>query len=90
MREDKGALWENFLISERFKKINYDNTLAKLYFWRTAQQQEIDYVEEMAGNITAYEIKWNPKAKIKVYQNFNNTYNTTPIILITENFEYFL
>lgn len=90
MREDKGALWENFLISERLKKINYENTLAKPYFWRTAQQQEIDYIEEIAGNITAYEIKWNPKAKIKVHQNFNDTYNTTPIILTPDNFEDFL
>ena len=90
MRQDKGALWENFLISERFKKVNYENILAKPYFWRTTQQQEIDYVEEFAGNITAYEIKWNAKAKVKTHQIFNDTYKTVPIILTRENFGDFL
>lgn len=57
LRNDKGALWENFLISERMKKNTYGNSLAKSYFWRTVQQQEIDYVEETAGKITGYEME---------------------------------
>ena len=59
MRDDKGIIWENFIISERMKKNNYANPFIKSYFWRTTSQQEIDYIEEIDGKISAYEIKWN-------------------------------
>jgi predicted AAA+ superfamily ATPase len=49
LRVDKGALWENFLVSERRKQNLYKDTFAKMYFWRTKQQQEIDFVEEKMG-----------------------------------------
>ena len=90
LRQDKGALWENFLISERLKKNNYENNLARPYFWRTVQQQEIDYVEETAGKITGYEIKWNVKAKVKTHKIFSETYNASIEVLNTENFRTFL
>ena len=90
LRQDKGALWENFLISERMKKNNYENSLAKAYFWRTVQQQEIDYVEEVNGKITAYEIKWNEKAKVKIPKLFNETYSAETKIVHKENFRTFL
>ncbi len=64
LREDTGNLWENYLISERLKKHHYEMDFANLYFWRTYDQQEIDLVEEINGQLTAYEIKWgNKKAK---------------------------
>ncbi len=90
LRQDKGALWENFLISERMKKNNYENSLAKSYFWRTVQQQEIDYVEEVNGKITAYEIKWNAKAKVKKNKIFSETYSSETELIHQENFRTFL
>lgn len=90
LRQDKGALWENFLIVERMKKNSYDSSLTKPFFWRTVQQQEIDYVEERAGKITGYEIKWNPKAKVKIPVLFKETYTTDVKILTRENFRAFL
>jgi uncharacterized protein len=90
LREDRGALWENFIISERFKKIHYENSLAKSYFWRTAQQQEIDYVEENAGKITGYEIKWNTKAKVKPNKLFKEAYEAGIKVINTENFRDYL
>jgi hypothetical protein len=90
LRQDTGALWENFLLSERFKKLSYENSLAKPYFWRTVQQQEIDYVEELAGKITGYEIKWNAKAKVKANKIFRETYNATIEVINRENFRAFL
>ena len=90
LRQDKGALWGNFLISERMKKNSYENSTAKPFFWRTVQQQEIDYVEDLNGNITAYEIKWNVKAKVKTHKIFNETYNAQTEIINTENFRKFL
>ncbi len=90
LRQDTGALWENFLISERIKKIKYDNRLITSYFWRTTQQQEIDYVEEVDGKITGYEIKWNAKAKIKLPKIFATTYNATTEIITRDNFRTFI
>jgi len=90
LRQDKGALWENFLISERMKKIHYEGSLAKPYFWRTVQQQEIDYVEETEGRITGYEIKWNTTAKVKIPRLFTETYKAETVVLTRENFNRFL
>jgi hypothetical protein len=90
LRQDKGALWENFLISERIKKNTYEGSLAKPYFWRTVQQQEIDYVEETAGQITGYEIKWNANAKAKIPKLFKETYTAETAVLSRENFRTFL
>jgi hypothetical protein len=90
LRQDKGALWENFLISERIKKNMYEGSMAKPYFWRTVQQQEIDYVEETAGQITGYEIKWNANAKAKIPKLFKETYTAETAVLSRENFRTFL
>ncbi|MCM1176510.1 MAG: ATP-binding protein [Clostridium sp.] len=61
LRQDMGALWENFVISERKKANMYSGRFAKPYFWRTVGGQEIDYIEEEDGEFTALEMKWNPK-----------------------------
>src|SRR5574344_300991 len=61
LRQDVGALWENFFISERIKYNHYHRNFANYYFWRTTQQQEIDFIEESDGLFTAFEMKWNPK-----------------------------
>ncbi len=89
-RQDVGALWENFLISERHKKIAYDGNLAQPYFWRTTAQQEIDYVEKNQDNLSAFEIKWNEKAKVKIPRLFVETYNTEIKIITKANFQEFL
>ena len=71
LRADVGALWENFLISERRKYLEYHRIFAKTYFWRSYQQQEIDYVEESDGMFSAWEMKWNPAAKVKFAASCN-------------------
>ncbi len=89
-RNDKGALWENFLISERLKQRFYTKSIANAYFWRTRIQQEIDYVEEGSGKITGYEFKWNPKAKIKKHPIFQETYNAGIEMVSQDNFRNFI
>jgi len=90
-RSDTGALWENFLISERMKYLYYNNIAAKKYFWRTTQQQEIDYIEEQERKLFAYEFKWNKKARAKFPKTFIAAYPDTKTHLITQgNFESFL
>ncbi|MBX3165249.1 MAG: ATP-binding protein [Bacteroidetes bacterium] len=83
MRQDTGALWENYLISERWKKLQYSGFYGHRYFWRTTQQQEIDYLEEIDGAVKAYEFKWNSKAKAKFSTTFLNAYNVSEKKLIT-------
>ncbi|EIJ35586.1 ATP-binding protein [Thiothrix nivea] len=75
-RTDAGALWENFLISERMKYLAYQQDLlfTRRYFWRTTQQQEVDYLEDRGGKLYAWEFKWNPKAKVKFPLTFTNAY----------------
>lgn len=73
-RQDVGALWENFLIAERVKRLAYDKRWRNSWFWRTTSQQEIDYIEEGDGQLYAYEMKWNPKARAKLPTSFANAY----------------
>lgn len=74
LRNDVGALWENFLISERKKYNEYKRLFVNTYFWRTHTQQEIDYIEEHSGKLFAYEFKWNEKKKAKLPNLFTNAY----------------
>lgn len=91
LRTDAGALWENFLISERQKYLQYHRIWAKTYFWRTYQQQEIDYVEESDGAFSAWEMKWNPKAKVRFPASFVTAYQPIATqVLHRESFDAFL
>lgn len=90
-RTDVGALWENFVVAERMKYLRYRGKDAKQYFWRTIQQQEIDLIEEVEGNMTAYEIKWNPKERVRFSQTFIENYPRAKTATISPgNLEEFL
>lgn len=86
MRNDKGELWENFIISERMKKNNYENPFVKSYFWRTTTQQEIDFIEVENEQVTAFEIKSNENAKIKKFEKFKEAYQTDVKVIHKKNF----
>lgn len=90
-RNDKGALWENFMISEKFKMNMALNIDAKSYFWRTSQQQEIDYIEMIDGSLNIYEFTFNEKKKKQISKTFLNAYKTkTDLIVNKENYSSFL
>lgn len=90
LRNDTGALWENFLMTERRKRNHYHQQYCNGYFWRTRLQQEIDYVEETGGKITGYEFKWNPKAKVKIPAAFAEAYKAEVEIVSKDNFREFV
>ena len=91
LRQDIGALWENFLMSERMKYLNYKGIWANSYFWRTHAQQEIDYIEEKDGHLSCFEFKWNPKVKAKFSKTFTEAYPKSSFEIIhPDNFESFL
>ncbi|MBU0487207.1 MAG: ATP-binding protein [Bacteroidetes bacterium] len=90
-RVDKGALWENFIISERFKFLQYNQESFSPYFWRTTQQQEVDYIEERAGKLRAFEIKWK-SSKGRLPVTFDKAYPDTEFKLVNKDnyFEFIL
>lgn len=90
LRSDVGALWENFLIAERIKQNLYKNTFSKTYFWRTKQQQEVDFVEEKEGEITGYEFKWNAQKVVKLPKTFTQTYHAAGTVITPANFRAFV
>lgn len=63
LRNDIGALWENFIIAEMKKRHMYPSRQSRLFFWRTYDQQEVDVVEESGERIKGYEIKWERPRK---------------------------
>jgi predicted AAA+ superfamily ATPase len=89
-RNDIGALWENYMISERLKYQEYKRISSNNYFWRTYEQQEIDWVEEREGALFGYEFKWK-ESKVKIPTQWKNTYPDASYELINkDNFENWL
>lgn len=84
LRQDAGALWENFIISERIKRNHYLGRYVNSYFWRTTQQQEIDYVEECDGQFSIFEMKWNPRrANTQFPSSFLTAYDVKEKAVVT-------
>ena len=90
LRQNKGALWENFLVSERMKLLSYSQSVAKPYFWRTTTQQEIDYIETNADDVSAFEFKWTNTKKAKLPKSFSESYQPSFLVVNKDNFREFL
>ena len=91
LRQDAGALWENYLVSERIKHNAYSLFYGKSHFWRTQQQQEIDYLEDIDGTLHTYEFKWSPNKQPKLSQAFANNYpDHTFMVVNPENYQDFV
>jgi predicted AAA+ superfamily ATPase len=65
LRNDTGALWENFMVMERLKARSYGGIFARDYFWRTWEKKEVDLLEDYDGRLHALEFKWSPKKASK-------------------------
>ncbi len=91
LRNDIGQLWENYLVAERTKRNSYQNHYSNQYFWRTTQQQEIDYIEEYDSKLHAYEFKWSERKKVKLSKTFSSAYTDCEFSVINkENFTDFI
>ena len=84
LRNDIGALWENFIFIERLKKCSYREMFANRYFWRTYDQKEIDLVEEYGGSFHAFEFKWK-KENVSIPKKFMYTYPQSFFEVINKN-----
>lgn len=91
LRNDMDLLWENYMVSERLKYQSYANLLVYNYFWRTYDQQAIDWVEDRGGQLHAYEFKWNAKKTPKAPGGWQANYPEAYFEVITpENYKKWL
>jgi predicted AAA+ superfamily ATPase len=84
MRDDAGKLWENYLNSERIKKLEYQDYFVTDYFWRTTTRQEIDRIEEKSGEIEAFEYKWG-KTTVKTPTQFAQNYPQSKFTVVNQD-----
>lgn len=91
LRNDTGVLWENYIIAERLKHNAYNSFYGKSYFWRTQQQQEIDYIEDIDGVLHTYEFKWNEGKHPRLTDTFAKAYpDHTFTVVSPENYRSFV
>ena len=90
LRDDVGQLWENYIISERYKIHEYDRDFVSSYFWRTYDGAEIDLVEEKDEELSAFEIKWNKK-QVAIPPKWKNAYpNSLNQVINKDNYLKFI
>ena len=91
LRNDIGALWENYLVVERMKHNSYNRFYGKSWFWRTQQQQEIDYLEDVDGMLHTYEFKWGGTRHPKMTETFSKQYpEHTYSVVNRDNYQDFI
>lgn len=84
-RNDVGALFENYMIAERMKFLHQNQIEAECFFWRTTQQQEIDYIEKTKDKFLAVEFKWSERGKNKIPVTFTQAYPDAETLLVSKN-----
>lgn len=84
IRQDVGALWESYMISERMKLNDNRHDTSMYYFWRTYNGQEIDLIEERNGELKAFEFKWGDK-KPKCPSSFKDNYPDVPFTSVNKS-----
>ncbi len=83
LRNDGGAIFENFAISEMLKKEVNKPQKSSLYFWRTYEQKEVDLVAEKNGVITAHEMKLHQPKKTTHFKKYKKLYPESLTKVIT-------
>lgn len=84
-RQDVGALFENFFISEKMKQLKYKGFYGKTHYWRNTQQAEIDFIEINEGEISAFEIKYNPNKKVNFTKSFTEKYHPKETLVVNKD-----
>jgi hypothetical protein len=90
IRNDIGALWENFCMVERLKLNSLKGIFTNRYFWRTYDQKEIDYIEESGGGYAGFEFKWS-SGNARIPKDFLSDYSNSTFNVVTkDNFHKFI
>jgi predicted AAA+ superfamily ATPase len=85
IRNDAGALFENFIINELRKQNEYKQIHANFYFWRNVDHREIDLILEKNGVLKTVEIKWNKSKTARLTKSFTNLYGETKFTVINRD-----
>ena len=85
LRADTGALWENFCVVERMKHNRYSGRAVNSWFWRTYDQQEIDYVEEGGGTLSGFEFKWGQGRAARGARKFAQLYPGSTVRVVDQD-----
>ncbi len=83
-RDDIGALWENFIFMELYKKSNLERKFDNFYFWRTHTGEEIDIVIESDGKLIPFECKWN-KDVVKTPKSWLANYKSEALQVVNKD-----
>ena len=83
LRDDTGKIWENYIISEIQKRREYQRHSSRFYFWRTYDRKEIDLIEESAGKLSGYEIKWK-KSRVSAPKDWHKYYPNAAFEVINQ------
>jgi uncharacterized protein len=83
-RDDVGALWENLIFMELYKKSSLENKFDNFYFWRTHTGEEIDIIIESERKLKPIDCKWR-KGTIKEPKNWLKSYQSEPIKIINKD-----
>ena len=90
-RTETGALWENYLMAERYKWRLAHAPDTRAYFWRTLGQAEVDLVEESAAGLSAFEFKWGDGGRARIPAAFTTAYPEARVGVVTKaNYDMFL
>ncbi|MCG8606257.1 ATP-binding protein [bacterium] len=83
----RGRLFEHFIVLETYRKLQYNRSEARLYFWRTNHGAEVDLIIEKHGElVAAIEIKSSPNvsgADLSGLKAFGQGNPYTPTFLVT-------
>lgn len=85
LRNDVGALWENFCVIERLKFIQSQNMRVQSFYWRNSNKREVDIIEEEGGVLRAFECKYSPKKQPKPPIDFTRNYPNASFSVISPN-----
>ena len=88
VRDDLGALWENFLIIERLKSYANRGEPLQYHFWRSYGGAEVDYLERSATQnvMRAFEIKYGSGAPSKGAASFSKEYGIPVDVVSKANY----
>ncbi len=98
-RKDRDILWRNYLISERKKYLSNHGIVANTHFWQTNPayswqvdtRQEVSYIEDRMGEVSAYEFSWSKAEKVESPPAFRYAYpEVTFTVINRDNFNRFL
>ena len=85
LRNDVGALWENFCVIERLKYIQNQNMRVRSFYWRNSDKREVDIIEEEGGTLRAFECKFSSKKQPKPPVDFIRSYPDTYFSVVSPN-----